>query len=290
MIYVIIPVHNRKEFTRGCLRCLQAQTYHDFMTIVVDDGSTDGTAEMIATEFPTVKILSGDGNLWWTKAINWGVRYVLGRADLEAHDAVLTLNDDLLVAPNYLAAIVADQQQQVPCLMGSVSVDSANPTYLEYAGTACNYFTGKTTRLSRRFGNNLQRLQNSHRVLPTDDLPGRGTLIPVAVFQQIGLYDERNFPHYMADIEFSVRARRAGFPLFVSVSSVIHNYVGATRNKRQSWRSFLRGFTSFMAPNYLRTRYVFALRHSPIKHLYFLVDISRITASFLRSRFAVEQV
>lgn len=289
MIYVIIPVHNRKEFTRGCLQSLQAQTYRDFQTIVIDDGSTDGTATMIAAEFPEVKVLSGDGQLWWTKAINWGVRYVLERADLEAHDAVLTLNDDLMVAPDYLASIVADQQQQqVPCLMGSVSVDINNPTYLEYAGTACNYITGKTVRLSRRFANNLNCLKASHSVLASDDLPGRGTLIPVAVFQQVGLYDERNFPHYMADIELSVRARRAGFPLFVSVGSVIHNYIGATRNKRQSWRSFLNGFTSFMAPNYLRTRYVFALRHSPIKHLYFLLDISRITASFLRSRFAVE--
>jgi len=69
LVYTIIPVHNRKEFTRNCLRSLQRQTVSDRLRIiVVDDGSEDGTDEMLAAEFPEVIVLRGDGNLFWTAA------------------------------------------------------------------------------------------------------------------------------------------------------------------------------------------------------------------------------
>ena len=72
MISIVIPVHNRREFTRQCLACLAVQTYRNVQTIVVDDGSTDGTDIMISQEFPDVVVMRGDGNLWWTEATNWG--------------------------------------------------------------------------------------------------------------------------------------------------------------------------------------------------------------------------
>ncbi|MBO0938817.1 glycosyltransferase family 2 protein [Fibrella sp. HMF5335] len=284
MIYIIIPVHNRKYYTQGCLDCLEQQTYRDFTTIVVDDGSTDGTVAMIDTYFPDVIVLRGDGNLWWTKAINMGVQYALDCTANSAADVVLTLNDDLAFGPNYLASIMASYEANKPCLIGSAVVDITNPDYLEYAGVSCNYFTAKWIRTSTIFKSSYQQLAAKHAIVPTDDLPGRGTIIPLNVFEAVGLYDEQNFPHYMADVELSVRARRKGYRLFVSVGSVIHNYTDATRNKKQSWQSFLKGFFSFKSPNYLRSRYAFAVRHAPLKQLYFLLDLGRMTTGFLLNR------
>ena len=70
MVYIVIPCFNRKKLTRGCLQALENQTYKDFKVIVVDDGSTDGTANMITREFPETILLFGDGNLFWTGATN----------------------------------------------------------------------------------------------------------------------------------------------------------------------------------------------------------------------------
>lgn len=284
MIYIIIPVHNREHYTRGCLQCLSQQTYRDFTTIVVDDGSTDGTAAMIAEEYPKVIVLNGDGNLWWTKAINKGVLYALAHTSDVNVDVILTLNDDLTFDVDYIASVMKNYQANKPCLMGSVVVDSKNPTHLDYAGTSCNYYTAKTTHKAHLFDNNYQKLATKFSVLLTDDLPGRGTLIPLSIFSEIGLYDEHNFPHYMADIEFAVRARRAGYTLFVSVGSVIYNYMEATRNKRQSFGEFFSGFFSFKSPNYLKARYTFSVRHTPLKHLYFLLDLGRMVAGFSLKR------
>jgi len=68
MIYILIPVHNRKEFTRQCLLSLRKQTYKKIKIVVIDDGSLDGTGGMLAREFPAVHVIKGDGNLWWADA------------------------------------------------------------------------------------------------------------------------------------------------------------------------------------------------------------------------------
>src|SRR5687768_11882173 len=90
MIFVVIPVFNRKHFTRECLSALENQTYKDYTIVVVDDGSTDGTSEMIHDEFPEVTVLKGTGNLFWTASVNMGIRHALQNGA----DYVLTLNND----------------------------------------------------------------------------------------------------------------------------------------------------------------------------------------------------
>src|ERR1044071_9943972 len=97
-IYIIIPVHNRLEATRRCLESLRNQMFTRFQILLVDDGSTDGTSEFVKENYPDVMLLTGDGNLWWTGAINLGIRYALLRGS--ANDAVLVINNDVEVYPD----------------------------------------------------------------------------------------------------------------------------------------------------------------------------------------------
>lgn len=69
MIYVILAVYNRRKVTEQCLKNLLNQTYKAFEIIVFDDGSTDGTFEMIKKKYPEIILLKGDGNYWWSKSI-----------------------------------------------------------------------------------------------------------------------------------------------------------------------------------------------------------------------------
>jgi len=80
-IWICIPVFNRKELTLKCLASLQRQQFNNFITVVCDHGSTDGTSVAINQQFPEVIIIQGDNSLWWTAAINRSVAYVLEHAD-----------------------------------------------------------------------------------------------------------------------------------------------------------------------------------------------------------------
>lgn len=77
MISIVIPVFNRKEYTRECLLSLKDQTDQRFKVIIVDDGSTDGTEDMLREEFPEVEVLKGSGSLFWTAGVNMGIRHAL---------------------------------------------------------------------------------------------------------------------------------------------------------------------------------------------------------------------
>lgn len=294
MIYIVTPVHNRRELTRRCLECLSVQTYPHYKIIVVDDGSTDGTGEMIAAQFPHVTVLRGDGNLWWTEATNVGIRHARqlaaensGTLPGERH-FVLTLNDDTEVQPDYLDTLLATEQQYRPCVVGSPSVDVDNPGHLEFAGTRMNLVLAGGHHMADDFGRSYSALLQHGDALDTDSLPGRGTLIPMEVFDKIGLFDAKRFAHYMADVEFSVRAHKAGYRLVVSTKSVVSEYVRATGiflRQRPGWRDFWQSFTSIKSPTNLTVRYHFAMMHTRTKLLYFVFDVARICAGFLRRKF-----
>ncbi|MEL6945455.1 MAG: glycosyltransferase, partial [Bacteroidota bacterium] len=86
-------MHNRKDITLKCLSRLKALgDLTRYSVIVVDDGSTDGTYEEIYESYPTVILLKGDGNLWWTGAIRMGMEY----AYKQDADYIIWLNDDTL--------------------------------------------------------------------------------------------------------------------------------------------------------------------------------------------------
>lgn len=292
MINIVIPVHNRKLLTRQCLLDVSKQTYRQFRTIVVDDGSTDGTEEMIRAEFPDVVVMKGDGNLWWTEATNWGVRYAQEhpmRSDQVAdeEDFVLTLNDDTEVEPDYLQTLLDAYQQHKPCLIGSPSVDSDDPNKLEFAGTRSELYFASGRNLAADYHYDYSELQRRAQYVESDSLPGRGTLIPIAVFDKIGLYDSKRFMHYMSDIEFSVRAKKAGYRLVVNTKSVVYEYTKATGlfiNQRPAWKDLITSFTSVRSPTNLTVRYNFAIIHSKTKLLYFVLDVSRICMGFLRRK------
>ncbi|MCG2722790.1 MAG: glycosyltransferase family 2 protein [Thermodesulfovibrionales bacterium] len=258
-ICIIIPVHNRKHFTRECLLSLKKQTFQNFKVIVVDDGSTDGTGKMIEEEFPDVILLKGDGNLWWTGAINMGVEYALVRA--EQDDYILTLNDDTMVRSDYLQTLLDSALKHPDSLIGSISVSNKDESVVVDAGVRINWLTAKYTNLAEGRGYN-DILREDSLIHKVDVLPGRGTLIPVEVFKQVGLYDFKLLSHYGADYEFSRRANMNGYNLLINYEAVVISDVKMTglnnRVNKLGWSDLIRSFFSIRSANNLKYRWNFA--------------------------------
>ncbi len=221
MIYVIIPVHNRIDATMECLSCLNNQKFKDFRVIIVDDGSTDGTSDLVNTKYPEVHILKGDGNLWWTGAMHLGVEYVLATA-IE-NDYVLSLNNDTAFEDDYLDSLLAASNIYGRAMVGSAEIDYSNRNKVTYAGEWLDlkhYRFSVETQLAA--DNDIQC--NEH----VNVLPGRGMLIPVEAFSKTGNFDKAVFPHYIADYDFSLRAFNAGIKLVLSYKSIVYSKLNLT--------------------------------------------------------------
>jgi N-acetylglucosaminyl-diphospho-decaprenol L-rhamnosyltransferase len=281
-IYIVVPVFNRKFYTRRFIECIRKQTFRNCEIIVVDDGSTDGTAELIRAEYREVTLLTGDGNLWWTGAINMGIRYAMRQATQA--DAILIINDDVEVDANYLEKLFYLWQSMPRTLIGSVTVDIENAEAVYEGGFIVNWWTAKFTVLNR--GEKLCKFEKNYQV-DVSFLSGRGTLIPAQVFRDIGLYDERHFQQ-CGDTELPVRAKKAGYRLVINYGLIVKIHQTASSNVNISTRYSLKDlkeyFFNIKSDCRLKYRFFFALKTSknPLQCIIFLVlDFFRITYHFL---------
>jgi len=220
-ICVVIPVHNRKDFTKSCLQSLNEQTYLNFSTIIVDDGSTDGTSEMIEDMFPDVQLLHGNGNLWWTGGINMGITHALK----SKADYIITLNDDTVIPPTFMENMVKWANRKPKAVFGALEVDIHTQKLL-YAGQIEKWGMDKSIRLLEQLKN--KEKNGIHRV---DTFHGRGLWVPKEVFNKIGLFDKDTFPHYMADFDFVYNAHKAGFEVFCNFDAFVYSYPEACGDK-----------------------------------------------------------
>jgi len=199
-IAVLMTCHDRRDKTVACLRHLFSQDGVDDVALsvfLVDDGCTDGTSIAVRSEFPSVMIIPGNGELFW----NRGMRLAWNVAAEHEHDYYLWLNDDTFLFDNALAIImqadreISDNRHIVIGATCSVD-DRAQTTY-----------SGRVTR---------------GRVIPPngcvqecEEFNGNCVLIPAVVYREMGNLDPF-FRHSFGDIEYGLRARRAGVSCWVA--------------------------------------------------------------------------
>ncbi|GEM_PF-1347693 len=99
LVSVVIVSYNGAHLLRDCLPSLRKQRYGNFETVVVDNGSTDGTAELLALEFPEVRLVRSERNLGFAGGNNLGVRHCAGQL-------VALLNNDTTVPGDWLGELV----------------------------------------------------------------------------------------------------------------------------------------------------------------------------------------
>ena len=273
-----IPVHNRIELTTRCLESIRSQSFRSFTVVVCNDGSTDDTAKILESRFPEVKVLQGDGNLWWTGATNECVKYMLENADSE--DYIVTLNNDLELADDYLARMHEALSGQQDVILTSASYDINNPERLVEPGQRMSWLR------AREYALNPEQYDYSGLAAVTH-APGRGTVFPVRVFKQVGLYDFEGLPHYAADYDLSMRSRRAGYRLYINYDAKLYSHVDSTGSKafRGSLSlSKLYGYlTDIKSPACLKYRWRFSWKNCPpmLFPSFILLDTARVVGSFL---------
>lgn len=280
---VIIPTFNRRECLRSLLNQLRAQRYNaiHLTIIVVLDGSNDGSAEMLSSAYPEVHRVMGDGNWWFTRSANEGIRYA--EAALKA-DAFLILNDDSEIEPDYLEKLVSSAETiSEPALIGSLALANTQPPMVTFSGnkSLVRWRLKLTSYLPHFCPFDPQTMTGMH---PTYGLVGRGMLIPQEVIRRIGYLDERAFPQYGSDDDYALTAREKGIPVYVSwdarISTNEQLTSEGTAHRQQKMSVFLKSFFNKYSINSIQKHIVFYRRHGiaplwPLATLIFIAGTCR---------------
>jgi GT2 family glycosyltransferase len=196
-IYILLPVHNRKEVTARFIDCLTSQTYQDYQLILIDDGSTDGTEEMVEQVIQSLTIIKGTGQWWWAGSLQEGYKWFKTN-QVNPKDIVLIINDDTEFEADFLEQALKILVNQPKTLL-LAQCYSLQTNQLLDTGTYIDW-----TRLRFSPASNQQEI---------NCLSTRGLFLRIEDFINIGGFYPHILPHYTSDYEFTVRAFRKGYNL-----------------------------------------------------------------------------
>lgn len=201
-LFILLPVYNRREITARFVEALAQQTWREFTLVLIDDGSTDRTAEAVRRIWPSVEVLEGKGNWWWAGSLEQGCAHVqrLGVVD---EDILLLANDDVSIRPEFLAQALNELAELPDTLLLARQVDTATGEEIDYGGGVRA---------------DLKELRFTAAALPgsIDCLPTRGLFLRWRDLKRTGGFRPALLPHYLSDYEFTLRARARGLQLRVA--------------------------------------------------------------------------
>jgi GT2 family glycosyltransferase len=261
LVSVVIPNVNGREMLLGCLRSLERQTFKDFEVIVVDNGSSDGSAEAVKAEFPWLGVvIENRTNLGFARACNQGIEAADG-------EYIALLNNDTEAHPDWLSELVrAAGENPATGMFASKTLFFDRRDTIDTAGHLV-YPDG----LNR--GRGRMEVDRGQYDAKTDVFSPSGcaALYWTKMFDEIGVFDEHHFA-YGDDIDIGIRARLAGWKcVFVPGAVVYHMYSATTgeysplklylveRNRIWIVWKYFPAKRLLLAPFYTKIRYFFHL-------------------------------
>lgn len=202
-IAVLLTCHNRRSKTLLALEALYKQKLdlkYSLHVYLVDDGSTDGTALAVQDKFPSVRIIDGNGSLFW----NQGMRLAWKTASyVSSYDFYFWLNDDTILYQDGL-------EELLECFYQALELDGKE-----------SLITGACCAESGRKNFSYGGRSDFGPVIPSGKLQkckyinGNAVLIPKGIYRDLGNLSS-DYTHGMGDFDYGLRAQKAGFNCYTS--------------------------------------------------------------------------
>ncbi len=199
-IYILLPVHNRRKVTLCFITCLKAQTFQNYHLVLIDDGSTDGTENMVRAEILALTVIKGNGNWWWAGSLQHGYLWLKSQ-NVRNSDIVMIINDDTEFEPHFLETAANILKRYTHTLLLAQAYSQQTKQLID-PGTKIDW---------RRM-----EFQPALSQAEINCLSTRGLFLRYSDFIEINGFYPRLLPHYTSDYEFSIRASHKGFQLITN--------------------------------------------------------------------------
>lgn len=231
-VSIIIVAWNVRKLLEDCLASVYNQTKDvNFETIYVDNASEDGSVDMVAKEFPQVKIIKNERNEGFIRANNQGIEISQGRY-------VLLLNSDTIILNNAIAktASFADEHPKaavVGCKVLNLDMTPQRTCFM--CPSVLNMFLATTYLYkmfpkSRFFGREYMMSWRCNDVREVETVAGCFSLVRKEAIRQVGLMDERYYV-YGDDPDWCFRFKEDGWKIMFTPDAQIIHYGGQTTKK-----------------------------------------------------------
>ncbi|CCI32768.1 hypothetical protein MTo_02776 [Microcystis aeruginosa NIES-1211] len=217
-VYIILPVCNRRNITQKFVECLKSQTYTNYHLILVDDGSIDGTEEMVRSQIESLTVIKGNGNWWWAGGLQQGVSW-LKNNNVKATDIVLMANDDVTFDRSFIEKAINILQYSQKTLVSAQGFQPDTVSVVNQGVKAdLKSMTFKTTTSAEEI----------------NCLPTRSLFLRFSDLLTIGDFYPTILPHYLSDYEFTIRAYKKKIKLLVNPELKIYLHESNFINKLPS--------------------------------------------------------
>jgi len=238
---VVIPNFNGRRFLGSCLDAVAAQTDSDLESIVVDNGSHDGSVAFLRERFPHVRVVALARNHGFAGAMNAGIATSAG-------GLVAFLNNDAEPRPDWLGELRQCLERHPRAAAATAKlVSSDSPAVLDGAGDGLTpsflpFVRGHGQQDSRRYEEEIEVFSAS----------GTASLWRGDVLRELGGFDERFFAYY-EDVDLSFRARLLGHECWYAPRAIAAHRRGGTAGED----------LRFTLYHPAKNRWFFLLRNAP---------------------------
>ena len=223
-VTVIICNWNGGDYVSRCLAALDHQTYRDFRVVVVDNASTDGSAERVERDFPAVQLVRAGGNLGFARANNIGFERAAGS------EWVALLNPDAFPEPAWLEKLVAASLRRPECAsIGSRLLRADDPATLDGIGDVYH-----VSGLHWREGHGKPQAGRALVAKEIFSPCAAAALYRLSAVSEAGGFDEDYFC-YAEDVDLGFRLRLLGFRSWYEPDSVAHHVGSATTGRNSDF-------------------------------------------------------
>jgi GT2 family glycosyltransferase len=286
---IVIVSWNVRELLAQCLTSVAAAVEGlSIKTVVVDNDSADGSADMVREQFPEVELISSGENLGFAKANNRVLKNLSGQSR-----QFLLLNPDTVVSPDTFRNMIEFMDSHPSAGIVGCKVIKPDGT-LDWA-CKCSYIypslmfyraLGLDRRFpnSRRFGRYQLTYLDPNEIHEVDSVTGAFMMIRSECLEQIGFLDE-SFFMYSEDSEFCYRAKAAGWKIFyVPTSTIVHHKGGSSA--KASGRMIYHWYSGTwrLYKKHLAASYSFPVNALVWTGLKFMLMVSSITSGLSKRK------